>query len=112
MKQELFNSAVGRNSQRLYLIALSYTHNSSDAEDVLQNVFLKLWDYKKPFEDNTHMDKWLTCVTVNECKNLLKSPFHRKNQTADDLADSFEFHEERDIDLFRAVMKLSKKKAQ
>ena len=43
--KEDFDDVVNRNNQRLYLIALSFTHNRYDAEDILQNTFLKLWKY-------------------------------------------------------------------
>ena len=33
---------LNRNKQRIYLIALSFTRNQSDAEDILQNTFMKL----------------------------------------------------------------------
>lgn len=46
MTQEEYIDAVKRNNQRLYLIALSFTSCETDAEDILQNVFLKLWRHK------------------------------------------------------------------
>lgn len=111
MTKEEFNSAVQRNSQRLFLIALSYVHTRADAEDMLQNVFMKLWEYKKPFNDSVHIDKWLTCVTVNECKNHLKSPFRKSTDALEIAAEEFTFNDERDFDLFSAVMKLPKKQS-
>ena len=64
--------AVHRNSQRVFLIALSFTGCREDAEDVMQEVFYKLWQYRGSFQDLTHMDKWLTRVTVNESRSLLR----------------------------------------
>ncbi len=42
MRENEFIAIVNRNNQRLYLIALSYTKNSTDTEDIMQNVFMKL----------------------------------------------------------------------
>lgn len=95
----------------MFLIALSFTQNPTDAEDVLQNVFLKLWKYKKPFEDNTHIDKWLTCVTANESKNFIKAPFRRRSVPLDAAQNKYTFDKECDFDLFKAVMKLPKKQS-
>lgn len=47
MTESKFNECVRTQSQRLYLIALSFTKNQADAEDILQNVYLKLWTAKK-----------------------------------------------------------------
>lgn len=103
--------AVKRNNQRLFLIALSFTHNQTDAEDILQNVFLKLWKYNKPFENIEHIDKWLTRVTVNESKNFIKSLFRTRSVSLDEADKKYTFNNEFDFDLFNAVMKLQKKQS-
>ena len=109
MTEENFISCVKRNNQRLFLIALSFTQNPDDAEDILQNVFLKLWRYNKPFNDDTHMDKWLTAVCVNESKNNIKSPFKKRIASLDDVKEVYTFKEDCSYDLFNAVMSLPKK---
>ena len=83
MTDDDFMQAVKRNNQRLFLIALSFTKSSYDSEDILQNVFLKLWKYPKSFSNSEHLDKWLTVVCVNESKNYIKSPF-KYHQNIDD----------------------------
>ncbi len=110
MTDDDFMQAVKRNNQRLFLIALSFTKSSYDSEDILQNVFLKLWKYPKSFSNSEHLDKWLTVVCVNESKNYIKSPF-KYHQNIDDYgfvscADS---NNAAQTDLFNAVMGLSKK---
>lgn len=109
MTQENFIGCVKRNNQRLFLIALSFTQNHSDAEDILQNVFLKLWKYEKTFESDTHIDKWLTLVCVNESKNYIKSPFRKRNVSLDEINEAYTFKEDDSYDLFNAVMSLPKK---
>lgn len=108
MTNECFIRAVKRNNQRLYAIALSFTKSHDDAEDILQNVFLKLWKYSGEFESNDHIDKWLTRVCVNESKNYIKLPF-RKAATLDDAKDLYTFDKPGDYDVFSAVMSLPKK---
>lgn len=65
-----YTDAVRRNSQRLYLLALSFTRRQQDAEDVMQSAFFKLWQHRGLFGDSVQMDKWLTKVAVNECRSL------------------------------------------
>lgn len=63
----------------VYRLAYSYTKNVSDTEDVLQNVFIKL--YKHPIilsKDDIEIKKWLLKVTVNECKNLILSSWKKR----------------------------------
>lgn len=111
VKECEFISAVERNNQRLFLIALSFTHNHTDSEDILQNVFLKLWKYQKPFEDTSHIDKWLTRVCVNESKNYIKSPFKKRSVPLENADSKYQFDNEYDHDLFKAVMSLPKKQS-
>jgi RNA polymerase sigma-70 factor (ECF subfamily) len=72
LTEHSFTDALQRNGQRLYLLALSFTGSRQDAEDILQNTFLKLWQSSERFTDSTHMDKWLTRVVVNESRSLLR----------------------------------------
>lgn len=73
MDKQVYMEAVNRNSHRVFLLALSFTRQRQDAEDVMQTVFLKLWKHPVEFTDETHMDKWLTKVTVNESRSLLRA---------------------------------------
>ena len=104
-----FEQTFERNNKRLFLIALSFTANQYDAEDILQKTFLKLLQTKTEFESDEHIDKWLTFVTVNESKNLLKNAFRRKSTGFEEFFASYSFDCEKSEDLFNAVMSLPKK---
>ena len=104
-----FERVFKRNNKRLFLIALSFTANQYDAEDILQNSFMKLLKTKTEFENDEHIDKWLTSVTVNESKNLLKSAFRKKSADFEDYVATYSFESEKSEDLFNAVMSLPKK---
>ncbi len=62
----------------VYRIALNQTRNAADADDIVQAVFLRL--YKKPPEgaNNEHLKRWLIRVTINECRSLHRSFWHRR----------------------------------
>ena len=110
MTDDDFMQAVNRNNQRLFLIALSFTKNPHDSEDIIQNVFLKLWKYPKRFSGDAHIDKWLTIVCVNESKNYIKLPFRYHHDIDDyDFISNVGFDNSAQIDLYNAVMNLSKK---
>ena len=108
MTEDDYIKAVKLNNQRLYILALSFTKNHYDAQDIIQNVFLKLWKFEGSFESIEHMNKWLTRVCLNESKNYIKLPF-RKNTTLDDAKNLYSFDSPKDFDVFNAVMSLPKK---
>lgn len=108
MTEEKFLHAVKRNSQRLFVIAFSYLKNKHDAEDALQNTFLKLWKSKIEFNDDLGIDKWLTKVLVNDCKNFFNLSF-RQNKSIEEVYDISTFDKYFNVDLYNAVMSLNKK---
>ena len=109
MTESIFEDAVNRNSQRLFLIAYSYTQNRSDAEDIMQNTFLKLWNCHKPFNDEKHIDKRLTRVCINERNDIFRSVFRKKSVSLDEANELTHFDKHFNVDLFNAVSSLPKK---
>lgn len=57
----------------VYRAAISYCKNKTDAEDAVQNTFMKLLGTDTQFSDEEHIRKWLIRVAVNECRNVWKS---------------------------------------
>ncbi len=79
----------------------------SEAEDITQEVFLALYTYEGCFNDDSHIKAWLLRVTVNKCRNLLKSAFRRFVVPLDEAADKAAFAEENE--LLNVVMTLKPK---
>lgn len=69
---------VDRYADMVFRIALLYLKNKADAQDATQEVFLKLLRKNTGFEKEEHQKAWLITVTVNYCKDQLKSAFRRK----------------------------------
>lgn len=65
-------------SDMVYRIALNSVRSISAAEDITQEVFLKLIEKHLTFESMQHEKAWLIRVTMNYCKNYLKSGWFRK----------------------------------
>ncbi len=59
-------------------ICVVYLKNMADTEDIFQNVFIKYYKGSAHFQNEEHKKAWFIRVTINECKDLLKS-FLRKN---------------------------------
>lgn len=62
----------------VYRLAYARTRSKQDAEDVSQEVMLKLCKSADKIESETHLKHWLIRVTVNECTNLHRSPWRRR----------------------------------
>ena len=61
----------------IYRVAVNGCNTIADAEDVVQNTFVKLWERTENFEDEDYARKWLIRVAVNECHSLWRSGWKR-----------------------------------
>ncbi|MBM6786085.1 RNA polymerase sigma factor [Collinsella tanakaei] len=75
-KQEL-KEAIERHRDMVFRIAFTYMRNAADADDVTQDVFVKLMHAKRPFESDEHLRNWLVRVAINTCKSLFRCPWRR-----------------------------------
>lgn len=65
-------------------LTLSYGLSRPDAQDICQDLFLKLLTTRQTFRDAEHEKAWIIRATGNACKNLLRSPHRRCRATLDD----------------------------
>ena len=72
------NRAVEEYADMVRRVCFYHLKNQADTEDVFQNVFLKYMLYDEPFKSREHEKAWLLRVTINACKDYLKS-FFRHN---------------------------------
>lgn len=113
MSDEEFTEAVQRYSDTVFRVCYSVCKNRSDAEDLAQNVFLKLYRHGETFNDGEHMKSWLIRVAVNECKSHLSSPWNKRvtfsldDEHFEEEGVSFELSEQ--SELFFAVRALPPK---
>ncbi len=70
---EYINRIVKTYSNSLLKTAFAILKSTADAEDAVQDVFLKLIRRKPVFNDREHEKAWLLRVTINTSKNMLKS---------------------------------------
>lgn len=75
----------------VYRIAINYAKSVHDAEDVVQNTFVKLLTRKVDFRDEEHIRRWLIRVAVNECNNLCSSYWRRNVDSMDAIGAGMEF---------------------
>ena len=103
-----FTHAAREYAPLIYRVAFGYLRSGPDAEDVSQNVLLKLYRRTRDFESVEHLKYWLVRVTVNECKSALKSPRYQE-APIDGLAGAAVFDSPRESELFQTVMSMEGK---
>ena len=82
--------AVRQYADMVYRLAVSNTNVVQDAEDVFQEVFVRLVHYKDKIEDEDHLKAWLIRVTINEARRLEGSAW-KKNVSLEDEDDENEW---------------------
>lgn len=72
-----------RNVDAVYRLCYSMMKNAADAEDAVQDTFLRLISHDKKFENQRHERAWLIVTASNLCKDRLKH-WWRKNTGLED----------------------------
>ena len=88
--------------------ALSIVHNIEEAEDIVQDVFLKYQLYEKSFNNECNYKTWLFTITRNICYNKLKEA-HNKTRNFDEIEinHSYNVNYEEMLSLKKAMSTLS-----
>jgi RNA polymerase sigma-70 factor (ECF subfamily) len=71
-ESEAFNDLVRRYERKIYRLAKNITQNDEDAEDVLQDTFLKAYEHLNDFQGNSKFYTWLVRIGVNEALMKLR----------------------------------------
>src|ERR1700751_6346996 len=69
---EAFSELVNRYDRNIFRIAQHITHNEDDAQDVVQDAFLKAYDNLDQFQGNSKFYTWLVRIAVNEALMRLR----------------------------------------
>lgn len=100
------NDAVEKYADMIKRICFYHLKDPADTEDVFQTVFLKYMLHDSPFTDSEHEKAWLIRVTLNACRDHLRSLFRHRmvplEQVAEVAADVPEDHR----DVLEAVLSL------
>ncbi|WP_200976051.1 RNA polymerase sigma factor [Echinicola sp. 20G] len=63
----------------LCLFANKYLQDFDNAEDIVQEVFITVWDYRKDIQSYPSLKSFLYTVTKNKCLNFLKNDAKKNN---------------------------------
>ena len=84
LPQEVTDEVVRFYSPMVWRLALTKTKSTHDAQDIFQEVFLKLVMNQKPFASEEHRKAWLIRVTINCCNSHFVAPWRKNVDTLED----------------------------
>lgn len=87
LRSEAFmEHAIERHRGAVLRLALARTRNAADAQDVAQDVFIKLLRSTTRFHDDDHLHAWLLRATHDSCVDLHRQAWRRRVETREDMA--------------------------
>lgn len=98
--------AMERCGDAVYRLALCRLGGRADAEDVYQEVFLRLLRNTTDFRDDEHLKAWLLRVTVNCCNDLRRSAWFRRTAPLEAAPDAAAPVQDGNDELWQAVRTL------
>ena len=75
---DVFRNLMEQHTERLIRVAYYYTKDLQTAEDLVQDVFIKFYHKQSALKDVEDVSAYLTRMTINRCKDYLKSWHVRK----------------------------------
>lgn len=93
----------------LFSAAFSICKNAQDAEDIVQETYLKYLKSEQDFESEQHIKAWLLRVTINQAKNIVLSFWKRNRITFQEYIQELPFETQEDSQVFDTVMSLPRK---
>jgi RNA polymerase sigma-70 factor (ECF subfamily) len=85
-----FDTLVDRHQRTVYGVAIRMMRDRDDAEDVAQNVFVKMYEKLHTYDEQHKFFSWMYRIAMNECLNALKY------RSKFDTLDGVDIPEERD----------------
>lgn len=100
---------VEKYKNTLFRLAFNICRCEADADDVVQDCFIKYHTANMEYESAEHLKAWLIRVTINLSKNVVSSFWRRNRENWEEYMADIPFEEPSDGSLFEAVMTLPSK---
>ncbi|MGD6818228.1 sigma-70 family RNA polymerase sigma factor [Metabacillus sp. 84] len=88
IKEDYLNELMIEYGDELVRLAYSYVKNAETAKDLVQNTFVSVYTKFDHFEGNSSIRTWLYRITINKCKDYLKSAPFRKTLLTKETSES------------------------
>jgi len=87
-RRKAFNMLVDEYSERLYWQIRKMVLSHDDANDILQNTFLKSWSNIEQFRGDSRLSTWLFKIAINETYTFLNKERQKNQSNFTDLEDT------------------------
>lgn len=71
-QQQVFNELVSKYSEKLYWHVRSIVGTHEDADDLMQDIYIKVWESLPTFRGDSQIFTWLWRIATNECLSFLR----------------------------------------
>ncbi|MBR5682196.1 MAG: RNA polymerase sigma factor [Ruminococcus sp.] len=75
MTSEKLEELYDKYKDHVYRLAFAYCKNKADAEDIMQEVFIKCFSLDVDTVNESMIKSWLFKVIVNKCRDMFRSLF-------------------------------------
>ena len=89
-REQVFTAIVKRYQERIYWQIRRLVVSHDDADDVMQNVFIKAWNALENFREDAKLFTWLYRIATNESLTFLDQAKRRSSVSYDDISDTLE----------------------
>jgi RNA polymerase sigma-70 factor (ECF subfamily) len=83
--QQAFRAIVETYQGFVYAVAFRFVNDSQDAEDLTQEVFVRLWKNLHTYKQEMKLTTWLYKIVTNRCLDFLKSRYGRERKNKVDI---------------------------
>jgi RNA polymerase sigma-70 factor (ECF subfamily) len=83
-KRKAFTELVVSLQEKLYWHIRRFVSNHDDAHDIIQNVFVKVWQGIEGFRGESRLVTWIYTITTNECLTFIKKNSHKATISLED----------------------------
>ena len=84
---QLYHELIHPHERSVYIMALSYMKNETEAEDVVQEAFVRAFRKLSSFRAESKFSTWLMSITINEARTRLRNQARVWMYPLDQLAD-------------------------
>lgn len=107
-REKAFTAIIRKYQERLYWHIRRMVVDHEDANDVLQNVFIRVWNGLANFREDAQLYTWLYRIATNECLNFLEQQKRKASVPLGDVEEglSNRVMADKDFDAKKAEWKL------
>ena len=78
--ESAFRKLIGQYNEVVFRLAFRMLTDEEEAKDVVQETFIRVWQNLDKFDTTKKFSTWICQITVNLCRDKLKSPKYRNTK--------------------------------